>query len=145
MPESTSASTMIAASPEVVLEVIAQVRAYPEWNREITSVEVLATQPDGRPRQARFTISSTGMTDCYTLDYAWQVDGVSWVLAAPSLLQKHQVGSYRLVGQADQTEVHYDLKIDAKIPMIGAMRRKIERRIIDGALTELKNRVEHLA
>lgn len=144
MADQTSSSTVISAPPQVVLDVIADLHAYPEWNGEIKSVEVLATQPDGLPQQARFTISSTGMTDSYTLDYTWQADGVSWVLAEPSTLQKHQVGSYRLVAVGDRTEVHYDLKIDSKIPMIGPMRRKIEKRIIDGALKELKNRVDGL-
>jgi ribosome-associated toxin RatA of RatAB toxin-antitoxin module len=145
--DQTSSSTTIDAAPEVVLAVIADLHAYPEWNGEIKGVEVLETQPDGLPKQARFTITSTGMTDQYTLDYQWQDDGVSWVLAAPSNLQKHQVGSYRLVPQGadgSATEVHYDLKIDARIPMIGPMRRKIEKRIIDGALKELKNRVNAL-
>lgn len=144
MADQTSSSTTIAAPLEVVLGVIADLHAYPEWNGEIKGVEVLETQPDGLPKQARFSISSTGMTDQYTLDYDWHADGVSWVLAMPSNLQKHQVGSYRLVAQGEQTEVHYDLKIDAKIPMIGPMRRKIEKRIIDGALKELKNRVVSL-
>jgi ribosome-associated toxin RatA of RatAB toxin-antitoxin module len=142
--DQTSSSTTIDATPDVVLAVIADLHAYPEWNGEIKAVEVLETQPDGLPKQAKFTITSTGMTDQYTLDYEWHDDGVSWVLVAPSNLQKHQVGSYRLVPQDGGTEVHYDLKIDARIPMIGPMRRKIEKRIIDGALKELRNRVNAL-
>jgi ribosome-associated toxin RatA of RatAB toxin-antitoxin module len=144
MAELTSSRLTIAATPKQVLDVIADLHAYPEWNGEIKSVEVLETEKDGRPRRARFTISSTGMTDEYTLDYDWADDGVSWVLAAPSTLQKSQVGSYRLVPTADGTEVRYDLKIDARIPMIGPMRRKIEKRIVDGALKELRKRVEML-
>lgn len=144
MADQTSSSLMIAAAPAQVLAVIADLHAYPEWNGEIKGVEVLETERDGRPRRARFSISSTGMTDEYTLDYVWDDDGVSWQLAAPSTLQKSQVGSYRLVPAAGGTEVRYDLKIDARIPMIGPMRRKIEKRIVDGALKELKKRVEAL-
>ncbi|HEU0100778.1 MAG TPA: SRPBCC family protein [Mycobacteriales bacterium] len=144
MADLTSSSLTIAATPAEILKVIADVHAYPEWNGEIKRVEVLATQQDGLPSQARFTISSTGMTDEYTLDYVWLADGVSWRLVAPSTLQKSQVGSYRLVPVGGGTEVRYDLKIDAKIPMIGPMRRKIEKRIVDGALKELKERVESL-
>lgn len=140
----TSSSLTIAASPQDVLGVIADLHAYPEWNSEIKNVEVLDSTPDGRPRQARFSISSTGMTDEYTLAYAWDVTGVSWELVAPSALQKTQVGSYRLSAVPDGTEVRYDLTIEARIPMIGPMRRKIEKRIVDGALKELKKRVEAL-
>ena len=145
MPDLTSSSLVIAAPAQHVLDVIADVHAYPEWNGEIKSVEVLETVPDGRPRRARFSISSSGMNDEYTLDYDWAADGVGWHLAALSTLQKSQVGSYRLSPSGAGTEVRYDLKIDAKIPMIGPMRRKIEKRIVDGALRELKKRVEALS
>ena len=144
MADHTSSSTTIAAPPQAVLAVIADVHAYPEWNGEIKSVEVLDTVPGGRPARARFSLSSSGMADEYVLDYVWLDDGVSWQLAGPSTLQKSQVGSYRLVPVGGGTEVRYDLKIDAKIPMIGPMRRKIEKRIVDGALKELKKRVESL-
>jgi len=140
----TSSSLTIAAPPDVVLAVIADVHAYPEWNGEIKSVEVLDTVGDGKPRQARFAISSSGINDEYVLDYVWDADGVSWQLVAPSTMQKSQVGSYRLASCPAGTEVRYDLKIDAKVPMIGPMRRKIEKRIVDGALKELKKRVESL-
>lgn len=144
MADQTSSSTTIAAPPDAVLRVIADLHAYPMWNGEIKGVEVLDTEPDGRPRRARFSLSSSGMHDEYTLDYTWAADGVSWRLVAPSTLQKSQVGSYRLSPQNGGTEVRYDLLIDSKIPMIGPMRRKIEKRIVDGALKELKRHVESL-
>ena len=144
MADQTSSSLTIAAPPAAVLSVIADLHAYPEWNGEIKSVEVLDTVPDGRPRQARFALSSSGMTDEYVLDYTWSDDGVSWRLVAPSTLQKSQVGSYTLVPAAGGTDVRYDLKIESRIPMIGPMRRKIEKRIVDAALKELKKRVELL-
>jgi uncharacterized membrane protein len=142
--DQTSSSLQIGAPPQDVLQVIADVHAYPEWNGEIKSVEVLDTEPDGRPRQVRFSISSSGMNDEYVLDYLWAADGVSWTLVEPSTLQKSQIGSYRLVPAGGGTDVRYDLKIDSRIPMIGPMRRKIEKRIVDGALKELKKRVESL-
>ena len=144
MADQTSSSLTIAAPPGAVLQVIADLHAYPEWNGEIKSVEVLDTERDGRPRQARFSISSSGMSDEYVLDYAWSADGVSWQLVSPSALQKSQVGSYRVSPVAEGSDVRYDLRIDARIPMIGPMRRKIEKRIVDGALKELKRRVESL-
>jgi len=142
--DQTSSSLQIAAPPNDVLQVIADVHAYPEWNGEIKRVEVLDTEPDGRPRQVRFSISSSGMNDEYVLDYLWAADGVSWTLVEPSTLQKSQIGSYRLAPADGGTDVRYDLKIDSRIPMIGPMRRKIEKRIVDGALKELKKRVESL-
>ncbi|MDP9497044.1 MAG: SRPBCC family protein [Actinomycetota bacterium] len=144
MADQTSSSLVVAAAPDAVLAVIADLPAYPEWSGEIKRVEVLEAAPDGRPRRARFEISSSGLSDEYVLDYDWTADGVSWRLVAPSTLQKAQEGSYRLSPTAGGTQVRYDLRIDARLPMIGPMRRKIEKRIVEGALSELKRRVEAL-
>ena len=46
----------------------------------------------------------------------------------------------RAVG--DQTEVTYNLSVDLAIPMLGMLKRKAEKVIMDTALKELKKRVE---
>ena len=57
-------------------------------------------------------------------------------------IQKAQTGSYALVGGAGGTTVTYSLAVDLNIPMIGMLRRKAEKVIIDTALKGLKRRVE---
>ncbi len=54
-------------------------------------------------------------------------------------------GSYDLVETAAGTEVTYKLAVDVAIPMIGMLRRKAEKVIIDTAPKGLKKRVESLA
>jgi hypothetical protein len=44
----------------------------------------------------------------------------------------------------DGTEVTYRLCVDVAIPLIGLLKRKAEKVIIDAALKGLKNRVELL-
>lgn len=144
MADSTTSSLTVSAPVADVLAVIADLPAYPDWNGEITHVQVLETLPGGRPRRARFAISSSGLSDEYELVYDWAPDGVGWQLAGPSQLQKSQVGSYRLVADGDATQVHYELRINSRLPLIGPMRRKIEKRIVDGALKELAARVAAL-
>jgi len=39
------------------------------------------------------------------------------------------------------TEVVYQLQVDVKIPMLGAMKRKAEKVIVDTALSSLSERV----
>jgi hypothetical protein len=41
-----------------------------------------------------------------------------------------------------ETEVTYSLAVDLTIPLIGPLRRKAERTIMDTALKELRKRVE---
>ena len=60
-------------------------------------------------------------------------------------MQKAQEGSYTLVGDEHGTTVTYALAVDLTIPMIGLLRRKAEKVIIDTALNGLKRRVERSA
>ena len=52
-------------------------------------------------------------------------------------------GAYILNDQGDgTTEVVYQLAVDVKIPMLGMIKRKAEKVIVDTALKGLKTRVE---
>jgi uncharacterized membrane protein len=145
MADATSSSITIAAPPERVMAVIADFAAYPEWANQINTVEVLTPGADGRAERVRFTMDAGAIKDSYTLDYTWAPDGrsVSWTLVKGQI-QKAQDGSYRLAGRGDSTTVTYSLAVDLNIPMIGMLRRKAEKVIIDTALKGLKRRVEAL-
>jgi ribosome-associated toxin RatA of RatAB toxin-antitoxin module len=143
LADQASSSITIDASPEEVLAVIRDVEQYPTWTNGISQVVVAEAGVDG-PAKATFTMSQSGLSDEYTLNYSWASDGVSWTLAAPSKLQKSQHGSYRLSPDGGGTKVLYLLTMDIKMPMIGLMKRKAEKIIIDTALKELKKRVESL-
>jgi hypothetical protein len=51
-------------------------------------------------------------------------------------------GAYTLRSRAGSTEVTYELEVDLTIPMIGMLKRKAERVVIDAALKGLKQQVE---
>lgn len=142
MADLASSTITIAAPPEQVLAVIADIASYPEWTGQIKSAEVLQTDGQGRPQQARFVMDAGVLKDEYVLAYVWGAAGVSWKLVGKSSVQKSQVGSYALVPQADGTEVTYQLAVDIAMPMIGMFKRKAEKMIMDSALKELKKRVE---
>ena len=143
MADQSSQSIVIDAPPAKILDVIADFAAYPEWANQINTVEVLAPGADGRAERVRFTMDAGAIKDSYTLDYTWAPDGrsVSWTLVKGQI-QKAQDGSYALAGRGDSTTVTYSLAVDLNIPMIGMLRRKAEKVIIDTALKGLKKRVE---
>jgi ribosome-associated toxin RatA of RatAB toxin-antitoxin module len=141
--DQTSSSITINASPEAILAVISDLESYPAWTDAISKV-VIDEPGKAGPAKATFSMSANGMSDEYTLNYSWKPDGVSWELAAPSTLQKSQQGSYQLTAAGDATKVDYFLTMEIKIPMIGMLKRKFQKRITDTALKELKNRVESL-
>lgn len=143
MAEQSTQSIVINASPSAIMAVIADFPAYPEWSRELTSVEVLSDSGDGRAKQVRFGLDAGMLKDEYTLEYSWAADGnsVDWHLVSGQM-QKSQEGRYALREIDGGTEVTYTLTVDLSIPMIGMFKRKAEKVIMDTALKGLKRRVE---
>ena len=143
MADATTSSITICADPEAVMAVIADFAAYPAWADQVKTVEVLEIDAAGRPERVRFQMDAGPIKDNYTLDYAWAPDGrsVSWTLVKGQI-QRAQNGSYTLAGGAGRTTVTYSPAVDLNIPMIGMLRRKAEKVIIDTALKGLKRRVE---
>jgi len=146
MAEHTRSSTTIDATPARIMAVIADFAAYPEWTGEVKEVEVLGTDPDGRAQQVRLLLDAGAIKDEHVLAYAWDgVRQVSWTLVKSQML-KSLDGSYTLASRTGGgTEVTYQLAVDVKIPMLGMIKRKAEKVIIDRALAGLKKRVESAA
>jgi hypothetical protein len=142
MADQSTQSITVDAPAADVMAVIADFPAYPEWVAAARTVEVHETGDDGRARRVRFVIDAGSVKDDYLLDYSWQGDrAVSWTLVS-SQLMKRQDGSYTLTETDGRTEVTYAITIDTKIPLLGMMKRKAEKVILDTALKELKKRVE---
>ena len=142
MADLARSTITIAAAPEQVLAVIADIDGYPEWTGQIKSAEILETDGDGRPARAQFVMDAGALKDEYVLAYVWNPVGVSWELVGKSSVQKSQVGSYALAPRDGGTEVTYELAVDLSMPMLGMFKRKAEKMIMDSALKALKKRVE---
>ncbi|MFF4338595.1 SRPBCC family protein [Kitasatospora sp. NPDC001540] len=147
MAEHTRSSIVIDATPAEVMAVIADFAAYPQWTGEVKEVDVLETGPDGRAAKVRLLLDAGAIRDEHTLAYTWDGDReVSWTLVSSQMLRALD-GSYALapagkgLGKGG-TEVTYQLAVDVKIPMLGMIKRKAEKVIIDRALAGLKKRVE---
>lgn len=143
MADRTSASITIDASAPEIMAVVADFPAYPGWAEGITAAEVLTTGADERPEQVRISLEAGPIKDTYVLAYDWDGDeAVHWNLAEAGTMLTGMTGAYRLAAVDGSTEVTYELAVDVRIPMIGMVRRKAEKRIIETALKGLKRRVE---
>ncbi|MEI4271066.1 SRPBCC family protein [Klenkia sp. LSe6-5] len=142
MADQSTQSIVIDAPASAVMAVVADFPAYPEWVSAAQTVEVLSTGADGRAEQVHFVLDAGAVKDDYVLAYTWDGDRqVSWTLVQGQM-QKRQDGSYTLVESGGRTEVTYAISIDLSIPMLGMIKRKAEKVILDTALKELKKRVE---
>src|SRR4051812_11556584 len=142
MADQSTQSIVIAAPASEVMAVIADFPAYPTWVGAAQQVEVVEAGPDGRARRVHFVLDAGAVKDDYVLDYTWDDDRrVDWTLVQGQM-QKRQDGSYVLLESNGSTTVTYAITIDLSIPMLGLIKRKAEKVILDTALKELKKRVE---
>ncbi|MEX2981931.1 SRPBCC family protein [Streptomyces sp. C36] len=144
MAEHTSSSITIEATPAQVMAVIADFDRYPEWTGEVKQAEVLEKDEQGRAAKVRLVLDAGAIKDDHTLNYSWPGENVvAWSLHKSQMLRQLD-GSYSLapVAGGKHTEVTYQLTVDVKIPMLGMIKRKAEKVIIDRALDGLKKRVE---
>ena len=144
MADQTSSTILVSAPPAAIMSVIADFPAYPDWAQGMRKAEVKETFPDGRAKDVLFELHEGPIKDTYTLTYDWHGDeSVDWELVHGKMLKKLN-GTYTLVPRNGATEVTYRLEVELGIPMIGMLRRKAEKVIIDTALKGLKKRVESL-
>ena len=144
-PEESTQSISIDADPADVMAVIADFPNYPQWTGSVKQADVLDEGPDGRARRVAFTLDAGIVRDQYELVYVWSGDEkVEWDLSQGQMMRA-QHGSYTLRADGPgRTHVTYTLSVDLVIPMLGLLKRKAERVVMDTALKELKKRVEGL-
>ncbi len=146
MAEQTTSSIVVAAPPDVVMDAIADFDSYPTWATGVKQADVRSRHesgPDaGRAEQVFFVLDVAPIKDEYTLAYTWDGDRqVSWRLVEGKMLRSLD-GAYVLDRVTGGTEVTYRLALDVSIPLIGMLKRKGEKILIDTALKGLKKRVE---
>jgi hypothetical protein len=153
MADQTTSSIVVDAPAGAVMAVIADFASYPVWAKGVTTADVVSTfdadapgTHRGRAREVFFALDVSPIKDEYTLAYEWDGDAqVTWTLVEGKMLRALD-GAYVLREVAGgSTEVTYRLALDVAIPMIGLIKRKGEKILIDTALKGLKQRVESLA
>ena len=140
----TTSDIVIDAPADRIMDVIADFASYPVWATGVKTADVVATTAEGRAEQVHFVLEAAPIRDEYDLGYVW--DGsrtVSWSLAESGSMLTSMDGAYVLEPLADaQTRVTYQLAVDVSVPLLGMLKRKAEKVIIDTALKGLKKQVE---
>ena len=140
MATSDSREVVIEASPEEILDVIADVESTPTWSPQYQSAEVLEAYDNGRPRRVKMKIKTAGISDEQVVDYTWAGDRVSWTLVSAGQL-KAQDASYTLTPDGDKTKVRFDITIDLSIPLPGFVLKRVMKGAMETATEGLRKQV----
>ena len=143
MAETASQTTTIAAPPDRVWAIAADVEHYPEWAKDVKDVVVRARDEQDRPIEVEFRASALGRSTHYTLsyDYSDAPSVLAWSMLRGDIMRTID-GAYHFSPTTDGgTEVRYDLIIDLVVPLPGFVKRRAEVRILN-TVRELKVRAE---
>lgn len=140
MAVNDSREVVIEATPEEILDVIADVRSAPTWSPQYQTAEVLDTHDDGRPKRVKMKIKAAGLTDEQEVEYTWTDTTVSWTLIKAGQL-KSQDATYTLTPQGDTTKVRFDLHVDPSVPLPGFLLKRTLKGAMETATDGLRKQV----
>jgi hypothetical protein len=135
-----SREILFDASPEAILDALADIDEVPTWSTLHRSAEVVDRHPDGRPHHVKATVKIMGITDKEMLEYHWGDDWMVWD-AQDTFQQRGQHGEYKLVREGDRTRVRFDLIIDLAAPIPEFLLRRAKKMVLEAAVDRLRNRV----
>ncbi len=132
----------ISAPAKDVFAVATDFASYPEWNSNITKVEILQRDDSDRPTKVWMEVDAKLKVISYTLgyDYSDAPGTLSWTLVDGDVRELE--GSYAFDESGDVTQVSYEMRIDPGFFVPTLLRRQAERQIARAALEGLKARVE---
>ncbi|OKH82124.1 cyclase [Mycobacterium sp. SWH-M3] len=140
MATSDSREVVIEATPQEILDVVADVEATPTWSPQYQSAEILDTHEDGRPHRVKMRIKAAGLTDEQVVEYTWSDNKVSWTLIRAGQL-KAQDASYTLTPEGDKTRVRFDITIDLAVPLPGFILKRTMKGGVETATDGLRKQV----
>lgn len=134
-------SVTIEAPQQLCFEVITDFESYPNWNSNITSATIEASER-GRALRVAFEIDARVKTIRYALDYEYEKPkALSWESVAGDV--NSITGSYRFEKLSrTRTEVRCRQKIDLGFWLPGAIRRLAENTALKQSVGEFKAEVE---
>lgn len=140
MAVTDSREVVIEATPEEILDVIADVGNAPTWSPQYQSSEVLDTYDDGRPKRVKMTVKAAGMTDQMEVEYNFSANSAGWKLIKSNQL-KAQDATYTLTPAGEKTKVRFDLRVDPSIPIPGFLLKRTIKGAMETATDGLRTQV----
>jgi ribosome-associated toxin RatA of RatAB toxin-antitoxin module len=140
MAASDSREVVIEATPEEILDVIADVESAHTWSPQYQSAEVLETYKDGRPKRVKMKVKAAGMTDEMEVEYSWGENTAGWTLVRSGQL-KAQNATYTFTPAGDKTKVRFDLEVDPSIPIPGFLLKRTLKGAMETATDGLRKQV----
>ena len=141
-----SKTVEVDADEALILAIVADFEAYPQWNDEVKAVYILARYNDGRPSQLRIDTEIQGQPGTYIQAvYYPGPTQIQTVMQQGDLFSK-QEQLFSVVGMGPVSLLTVDLDVEVSIPGVpNLMVKKIVNDALEHLAGNLKARAEHLA
>ena len=140
-----SKTVEISADAAVIMRIVADFDAYPQWNEEIQGLWVLARYDDGRPSQLRLDADYQGMQSTFIQAVYYPGENqIQTMLQQGDLFTKQeQLFSVAEVGASSLLPV--DLDVETSTPIPAPMVKSLASNVLDHLAEKIKQRAEQLA
>ena len=139
MAVQASREIVIDAPPEVIMEVLTDVRVLSAWSPMHKRIEVLDRYPDGRPHHVKAIIKILGIVDKEILEYHW---GPNWVVCdAEETFQQHGQHIEYIVEPegVGKSRVRFDITVEPSGPIPAFIVKRASKIVLDAATEGLRN------
>jgi hypothetical protein len=136
-----SREVVFEATPEAILDALADIDSVSTWSSVHKHAEVLDRHPDGKPRHVKATFKIMGITDKEVLEYHW---GPRWMVwdAKDTFQQRGQHVEYNLTPEGEEkTRVRFDIILDLAAPIPEFLIKRAKKIVLDVATESLRKQV----
>ena len=140
-----SKTVEVAASPELIMSIVADFEAYRDWNNEVKGCWVLARYDDGRPSQVRLDIEMQGMAGTYICAVYYPSPEQIYTMLQQGDLFEKQEQTFSVVPMGASSLLTVDLDIETKMAVPKAIVKKVVNDALEYLANNLKARAEQIA
>ena len=140
-----SKTVEVAAAADSILAIIADFESYPQWNKEIKGLWVLARYDDGRPSQLRLDAAYEAIeATLIQAVYYPNPNQIQTVLQQGNLFKK-QEQLFSVVETGATSLLTVDMDVEPSMPIPAPMVKTLVGNVLDYLAENLKQRAEDLA
>ncbi|AFJ37893.1 MULTISPECIES: SRPBCC family protein [Mycobacterium] len=140
-----SKTVEIGADAGLIMKIVGDFEAYPQWNEEIKGLWVLARYDDGRPSQLRLDTDYQGMQSMFIQAVYYPGENqIQTVLQQGDLFTK-QEQLFSVVAMGASSLLTVDLDVETSMPVPAPMVKQLLNNVLDHLAESLKQRAEQLA
>lgn len=140
-----SKTVEVAADEALILSIVADFEAYPQWNEEVKGCWILHRYDDGRPSQLRLDTLVQGNEGTYIQAVYYPAPNQIQTVMQQGEHFSKQEQLFSVVGMGPTALLTVDMDVEVTFPVPAMMVKKVVNEALEHLANNLKARAEELA